>query len=276
MLRKIYYLLPPAARFWVRRLVYWPLDVSDALLGRRDPMVPPRGMIFTGSGDFKKQGLKIAGYLEQEAGLQAHHSVLDVGSGIGRMAVALTDILSEQGRYEGFDVVKKGVLWSQKHISSRYPNFHFRYIDLGNDLYKSSHNNAADFTFPYEEDQFDCVVVISVFTHMLPEEVSRYLKEISRVMKSGGQCLATFFILNEDSKSLMQQQQHFNFPHERGHYRLMSERVQSANVAFEEEYLKKVIKEAGLRIKRNFPGYWCGRDKEGCKDFQDVIILEQE
>lgn len=276
MLRTLYYLLPPAARFWARRLVYWPMDMADRLLGRRDPLVPPRGMIFTGSGDFKKQGLKMAQYLQQESGLQAHHHVLDVGSGIGRMAVALTGILSEEGRYEGFDVVKKGVKWSQKHISSRFPNFHFRHIDLGNDLYKSSRNDAAGFTFPYADKEFDRVIVISVFTHMLPEEVSRYLKEIARVMQPNGKCMATFFLLNEYSKSRMLQRPQFNFPHDHGHYRLMSERVKSANVAFEEEYLKKMVKEAGLKMEKFFPGYWCGREKEACKDFQDIVVLGQE
>lgn len=276
MLRKIYYLLPPIARFWARRVVYWPLDVLDGLLGKRDPLVPPRGMIFTGSGDFKKQGLKMARYLQEEAELKAHHRVLDVGCGIGRMAVALTGILSTEGRYEGFDVVKKGILWSQKHISRRYPNFQFRHIELGNDLYKSSSNNAATFTFPYEDQQFDCVVVISVFTHMLPEEVSRYLHEISRVLKPQGRCLATFFILNEESKSLMQNQHHFHFPHDYGHYRLMSERVKAANVAFEEGFLSKASADAGLHIEKFFPGYWCGRDKEMCKDFQDILVLKHE
>lgn len=217
----------------------------------------------------------MARYLQQEAGLQPHHHVLDIGSGIGRMAVALTGILSEKGRYDGFDVVKKGVRWSQKHISSRFLQFHFKHIDLGNDLYKSSQNNAANFTFPYEDEQFDCIVVISVFTHMLPEEVSRYLHEISRVIKHDGKCLATFFVLNETSKQLMDQRGQFHFPYNYGHYRLMSERVKSANVAFEEEYLRKVAKKAGLKVGQYFPGYWPGREKENCKDFQDILVLEK-
>jgi ubiquinone/menaquinone biosynthesis C-methylase UbiE len=276
MLRKLYYLLPPAARFWARRIVYWPLDIADWVQGKRNPMVPPRGMIFTGSGDFKEQGRKMAQLLLREAGLQAHHQVLDVGSGIGRMDVALTDILSSQGRFVGFDVVKKGIRWSQKHISSRYPNFQFTHIDLGNDLYKSSRNNAADFTFPYKDGQFDCVTVISVFTHMLPEEVQRYLEEIQRVMKPGGRCLATFFLLNDTSRSLMQHQTHFHFPYDHGHYRLMSERVKSANVAFEEDYLQKSATKAGLRVEKYLPGYWCGRKKKECEDFQDVLVLVRE
>jgi ubiquinone/menaquinone biosynthesis C-methylase UbiE len=250
--------------------------VADWVLGRRDPLVPPRGMIFTGSGNFKKQGKKMVRLLQEEAELQPHHQVLDVGSGIGRMAVALTDVLSPKGQYEGFDVIQKGIRWSRKHISSRYPHFHFTHIDLGNDLYKSSQNNASNFTFPYEDEQFDCVMVISVFTHLLPEEVERYLKEIKRVTKPGGRCLATFFLLNAPSKSLMQNQSHFHFPYDHGHYRLMSERVKSANVAFEEEYLKKIVAEAGLRLEKHFPGYWCGRKKEACKDFQDVVVLVRE
>lgn len=275
MLRRLYYLLPPPARFWVRRLVYFPRDLFDLLAGRREPMIPPRGMIFTGAGDFKREGLKMRQYLVEETGLQPDHQILDIGSGIGRMAVALSGYLNEQGRYEGFDVVKKGVKWCQKNISSRFPNFHFRHIDLNNDLYKSSGGDASSFTFPYDEEQFDRIVLISVFTHMLPEEVAHYLIEISRVIKENGRCLATFFVLNEESKRLMEQQSHFNFPYDHGHYRLMSERVKSANVAFEERYLKKIAEAAGLEVEHFFPGHWCGREVNDCKDFQDIMILKK-
>ncbi len=273
MLRKLYYFLPPVARFWVRRLVYLPLDIFESLSGKRNPMVPPRGLIFTGSGDFEKQGQKMIRHLKDSTDLLPSHKILDIGSGIGRMAVALTGFLNSEGSYEGFDVVKKGVKWCQKNISSRYPNFQFQYIDLDNDLYKSSGASAEQFTFPYQEDQFDRILVISVFTHMLPKEVHQYLKEIYRVLQPGGQCLATFFILNNDSEALMEKNKHFHFPHDHGHYSLMSDRVKSANVAFEEDYLFSIVKEANLEIKHFFPGHWCGRNPKDCKDFQDILIF---
>jgi 2-polyprenyl-3-methyl-5-hydroxy-6-metoxy-1,4-benzoquinol methylase len=121
--RKLYYALPPAVRFMARRLYYLPIDTWENLTGQRDALTPPRGMIYTGSGAFRKQGKELVERFVKLAGLQPHHAVLDIGSGIGRVAIPLTEYLSEEGRYEGFDVVEKGVQWCQAHITQQFPNF---------------------------------------------------------------------------------------------------------------------------------------------------------
>jgi SAM-dependent methyltransferase len=260
-------------RFVARRLYYWPYDLYEGLSGQRDPMTPPRGMIFTGSGDFIAQGEKMLEYFQSIGKLEPHHHVLDVGCGIGRIAIPLTSYLDEDASYDGFDVVKRGVEWCNKHIHSRFPNFNFRYIDLNNDLYKASGASAANFTFPYPDDAFHFVVLTSVFTHMLPDEVHNYLREIRRVLKHGGSCFATFFLWNEETESLNNPA--FTFPYDKGHYRLMDEQVQSANVAFQEADLMAFINEIGFEVESTHYGYWAGRPKETCKDFQDILILRK-
>lgn len=277
ILRKLYYLLPPAWRFLARRLYYLPADLYEGLSGQRDAMTPPRGLIYTGSGDFRAQGEKMRGCLAELAGLQPRHRVLDVGSGIGRIAVPLTEYLSEEGSYEGFDVVEAGVRWCEKTITRRFPNFRFKYVDLGNSLYRSGGDNAAAFRFPYPDEDFDLVILTSVFTHMLPGEVANYLREIRRVLRPGGRCFATFFLWNEASAALSSNNPHFRFPHDHGHYRLMDEKVQAANVAYEEDYLRReMIEAAGLEAEQAHYGYWVGRKKEECKDFQDILVLRKK
>ncbi len=79
ILRTLYYRLSPQNRLRLRRLYYLPTDI----LGHRsDPKIPPRGMIFTGAGDFEYEGRRQLGYLEEYAGLQPDMAVLDIGSGI--------------------------------------------------------------------------------------------------------------------------------------------------------------------------------------------------
>ena len=275
MLRQVYYALPPNLRFLARRLYYAPTDMLDRLRGKRDDLTPPKGLIFTGSGDFKAQGQKLLGYFQEIGGLQPDHQVLDIGSGIGRIAVPLTTFLNTEGGYEGFDVVELGVKWCQNRISTRFPNFNFRYIPLDNDLYKSGGNNAANFQFPYSDQSFDFVILTSVFTHMLPDEVANYLKEIRRVLKPNGTCFATFFIWNEKSAQLSASNPAFQFPYDYGGYRLMDEVVKSANVAYEETELQRLVASAKLTTQQCHYGFWCGRPKEQCKDFQDILILKK-
>lgn len=269
--RKLFYSLPPSWRFIARRLYYLPVDAWQAISGKRDELTPPKGLIYTGGGDFRYQGELAAGHFKNFCKLQPHHRVLDVGSGIGRIAIPLTRFLNESGSYEGFDVVKKGVDWCRENISARFPNFRFQYISLDNDLYRSDGGSAAGFEFPYQAGSFDLAVVNSVFTHMLPEEVENYLKEIHRVLKSGGTCYATFFLFDEKTAW----PESFEFPFEYGHYRLMDDEVKSANVAFEENYLLKLARQKGFTVRHLFYGSWRGLPKENCKEFQDIVILEK-
>jgi len=273
-LRKIYYSIPASLRFTVRRLVFLPQDIWKSLFGKKE-LMPPKGLIFTGSGDFIELGNKLVNSLKVHCNLQPNHAVLDIGSGIGRVAIPLTKYLNEEGNYDGFDVIKTGIDWCQKYITTKHSNFQFRYVPLKNDLYRDSGNDAADFVFPYEDNSFDCVVLTSVFTHMLPEEVENYLGEIQRVLKKGGKCFVTFFILNEDAKKFISKNNHFNFPFDKGHYALMDEKVKGANVAFEEYYLEEVFLQKKLKIHAKHFGYWAGREKAKSVDFQDVIILEK-
>lgn len=275
MLRQLFYYLPPSLRFTARRLFFSPIDMFESISGKRDELTPPRGLIYTGSGDFKAQGERMRQFFIEKGELKPNARVLDVGSGIGRMAVPLTAYLSEEGSYEGFDAVELGVRWCQNHISKQFPNFNFRYVPLNNDLYRSDGIDAADYKFPYEDARFNFTILISVFTHMLPEQVENYLQEIARTLEDGGTCIATFFLLNEESKKLMPSNPAFAFPYDYGHYRLMDKQVKSANVAFAESYIENLVQSAGLSIAKCFYGYWCGRPKPQCEDFQDVLILKK-
>ncbi len=270
--RKLFYSIPPAWRFALRRFYYLPLDTWEVLTGQRDNLTPPKGLIYTGSGDFKKQGEQTLQYFIEFCGLAPRHRVLDVGSGIGRIAAPLSRYLDEEGSYDGFDVVEKGVDWCRKRIASRHPNFKFQYIPLDNDLYRKEGENAAGFRFPYDSNRFDLVVVNSVFTHLVLDEVDNYLGEISRVLKPGGRCYATFFLFDEKTKW----PEGFDFPFDYGRCRLMDDEVKSANVAFEEKYLlQELAVKKRLSVRHLFYGFWRGLPKETCKEFQDIVIFEK-
>ena len=191
---------------------------------------------------------------------------------MGRLAIPMTNFLKKTGRYEGFDIVERGVQWCQKNIATKHSNFNFKYVPLLNDLYTQHEQQAATFTFPYSNNTFDKVVLLSVFTHMTPPEVANYMQEIKRVLKKGGLCYATFFIINEEAKTKMKAP--FVFAHEYEYHYLMNQQVQAANVAYKEPFLKKVfLKENELTLEHIHYGWWCGREKATCVQFQDVVIF---
>ena len=274
-LRKLYYGLSPKLRRTARRLYYLPIDLYEGVLHKRHPLQPPRGKIYTDGGDFLKEGRDFLIHFKDLCKLEPHHRVLDIGSGIGRMAIPLTEYLNEKGTYEGFDIVEEGVAWCQQKISSKYPNFNFKLVTLKNDLYSKEGSSAKDFIFPYGNKEFDFSFLTSVFTHMLPEPVENYLKEISRVLKPNGRCLATFFILDEAVKKRISNNEVFNFKYDYGNYRLMDDKVKSANVAFELEFINKLAAKVGLKIEGYHPGYWSGLKKEDCLNFQDLLVFSK-
>lgn len=274
-LRKIYYSLPINLRFLIRRLFYFPVD----LISKKEYngiKLPPKGMIYTGGGDFLHQAKLHTNYLKEFAGLTPDSVVLDVGSGIGRSAIGLTEYLTDKGEYYGFDIVKKGVDWCQVNISNNYPNFHFKHIDLENDLYTNSGNKSTDFIFPYEDNKFDVVFLMSVFTHMQVEEIAHYLKEINRVLKKDGKCLATFFIYDDKIENKISNKSfRFSFPYNYNDYRLMNDNVKNANISLNKPYLDKISKDANLKIDNFIRGFWSEEIGIKNNDFQDIIIFKK-
>lgn len=269
--RALFYKLPPWLRYLLRIVRYLPADLLD-YRSRQQAMVPPRGMIFTGSGNFVKDGNKWLGIFKRY-GLQNSHSFLDIGSGIGRIARPLTGFLVKEARYEGLDIIPMGVRWCKKHISSRYPHFRFTQVNLKNDLYRSSGGDASTMVFPYDQASFDFACATSVFTHMLPAEVSNYLHQCHRVLKPGGVLVATFFIQDKDIRPVTGV--HLDFPHAHGHYALHSEDAKGANVRYDKDFLFETLQKTGFEQVDYQQGYWKGLPKVECMDFQDCLVLKK-
>ena len=147
--------------------------------------------------------------------LKPHESVLDLGSGSAHKAVPLTAYLNEHGRYEGHDIVAKWIAWCQRAYAP-YPNFSFA---LADDLYSSHYNpngpiKAKDYAFPYGDAQFDVVICLSLFTHLVPDETANYLRQVGRVLKPGGRLLMTAFLLTDETLPKLSSAS-IHFPHAR-------------------------------------------------------------
>lgn len=279
-LRDLWYGLSTRQRFLVRRLYYFPVDLYDKLRGATNKYVPPRGSIYTGSPagaeDYLKQGNSQLELLKDEIDLSPADSILDIGSGVGRTAIAISNFLNENGSYDGFDVVKEGVDWCNAGLGKDFSNFNFKYVPVFNDLYNKSKLKATDFKFPYEKNSFKKVFSFSLFTHMQIEEIQHYFSEIERVLKSDGLCFSTFFLYNSINEEYISSRKDFNFPYKKDDFRLMHNDVKSGNIAINEEKLKDMLKAANLEFVKIVDGFWKDdRDDKTKKEFQDIVVFKK-
>jgi SAM-dependent methyltransferase len=248
------------------------LDALDRARGRRDALTPPRRFVSGDYSDFERIGEEFRNYFVDLGELRRSDAVLDVGCGVGRMAVPLTRYLDPSARYEGFDVVPREVDWCRRHITARHPNFRFSLIDVRNPRYNP--DGIVDPTtvvFPYADESFDFAILTSVFTHMRAEESAHYLDELARVLRPGGRFLITYFLLNRESRERIDARgSHFEFAHGHGPARWEDADDPEAAVAYDQQAVRERHAARGLPITIVRPGYWSGRP-----DFltwQDVVV----
>jgi ubiquinone/menaquinone biosynthesis C-methylase UbiE len=145
---------------------------------------------------FAKYGKVISNILQEKAFLNHNSNVLEIGCGCGRIAVALAEILDE-GNYTGIDIEK--VALSACKTSNRLidKKFKFDFMDIYNREYNPEGKYlASHFDFPFKDENFDIIFLISVFTHMVPDDISNYIKEICRMVKRNGFCMFSAFLMD--------------------------------------------------------------------------------
>lgn len=130
-------------------------------------------------------------------GITSNSAVLEIGCGLGRTAFPLRYILSSDSSYDGFDICYNKIEFLEQTFDKARPNFRFTWANVHNTCYNSEgQERAAEYRFPYPDNSFDIVYAASVFTNILPEGAANHFKESARVLKPGGCCLFSFFLLD--------------------------------------------------------------------------------
>ncbi|HEY5714367.1 MAG TPA: class I SAM-dependent methyltransferase [Candidatus Gracilibacteria bacterium] len=275
MKKKLRYILPVGVKKGLKYSYYTLLDAKDFVTRKGEKGYPPRRLNFVGSHDFKKVGDEFLVHFKTLGKLKKDEKVLDIGCGIGRMAIPLSKYLSPDSTYRGFDIDKRGIVWCEKNITKYRPHFQFQYIDLYNKFYNANGKiHAHEFTFPYDQNRFDFVFATSVFTHLLPRDAEHYLEEIRRVTREDGRAFLTFFILDETSQALMKKDSskaHFSHQHKDHKDCFYSHRFNpEAEIAYTKYWLETQIKKAGFKNLEIYPGTWSGQ--KGIS-YQDIVIV---
>lgn len=260
------------AKAAARRLRWGAADLARR---KGDGLVPPRHLAFVGDGDFAQTGQQFLAYFRDLGGLRPDDRVLDVGCGVGRMAVPLTAYL-EGGSYAGFDIGRGMVRWCAGTITPRHPSFEFSWAPVYNGKYNPFGRIAAEeFRFPYGDAEFDFAFATSLFTHLLPGEVGNYLAETARVLKPGGTCLLTLFLLTEQAEAeIAAGRAMLPFTELIAGGRTTDPAQPEEAVAYPAAVIRELLAASGLSVREPIHhGLWA--NARGGLTLQDIVIAER-
>lgn len=228
---------------------------------------PPADSIFVGDGDYRAIGAEFLGHFVRLGRLRPHERVFDIGCGIGRMAVPLTQYLDERGSYDGVDPVMDGILWCAQTITPVYPRFHFQRLDIAHPLYNPQGSlPGTEVQFGFANGSFDFITMISVATHLPPDELAVYLGEASRLLAPGGRLFLTAFAL--DGQSSGQERLKFRrWGEGPGWYAI--EEAPLAAAGIDEAFLLETTAGTGLAVECLRRGHWRG---QSAAHYQDLLI----
>ncbi len=266
--------LPRPIRWSLRVMYFVPLDLAAYLLGRNDPATPPRWMNFTGAvTDLAASREQLKQNLVSMVDLSPTSRVLEIGCGFGRLGISLSRYLDEDGEYHGIDIVPSAINWCNRNVQGPHGNVHFIHADIYNGEY-NPHGclKASDYRFPFGNSTFDIVVLISVFTHMLPTDVDHYLSEIARVLAPGGRCYATYAIITDRVKARMAEGiASLKFKNDMGTHWVMNESTPELGVAYDEVFLRDLHHSHNMAVEFH-PGEWSEGFGAGS---QDLVIAHR-
>ena len=113
--------------------------------------------------------------------------------------------------------------------------------------------------FPYEDNIFDFVVLNSVFTHMLPEDVAHYFSEIARVLRPGGRSFITYFLMDEAAhQAILSGRAKTRFEHGFGVFHADNPDSLEDAVAYDDGFVMRLYAASEARVETVLRGSWRG------------------
>ena len=216
-------------------------------------------------------------------GARVDSNVLEIGCGVGRLALPLRYLLLE-GSYDGFDIRKAPIAFLQQNFTPVHSNFRFHHADLVNSYYNArGSTQTSNYRVPVGDASIDLVFAASIFTHMLPGYTSHYFHEAARALRPGGRCVFSFFLLDNyrpgAARPLGFARPDFNLDHH------LEEFGDGFALAFPDDpermtgysltLIRSFADAAGLEIEGDpLPGLWSG-SFEAPIAAQDLVILRK-
>lgn len=267
--RAVRQILPSASRLTYNplfRAVVDSFDFLPKLLCQELSTIPPNHMrirVGVGNRIFANQVIYLTG--PKDFWMHAFHAgfcrldstVVDIGCGCGRYAHPLRDyhFKSERfaGKYVGVDIDEEMLDWCRKHYDSE--RFSFFRSNHSSKAYRGMTNGNSHYRIPLEDESADFVFSTSLFTHLLEEQLMNYCQESFRILKPGGHMAMACFSMDHLPPTYGGRH---TFRHRISNAYVESLEVPEAAVAYREEFLFAVARQAGFRTAevQTAPGDW--------------------
>lgn len=224
---------------------------------------------------FAKYGRLLANILHENTGFERNAEILEIGCGCGRVALGLMPLLDD-GKYTGMEINRASVEACHQNSALRAKRFKFDLLDVYNREYNPTGTLQADcYTLPYSDGQFNVVFLVSVFTHMLEKDVTKYIQEISRVLHPGGYCMLTAFLVDY-GKVFKDAEISFSFTDGASHLR--SEAIPEMAVGYYLKFFETEFGKQGMDLTAKLPGSWRSTaEVESTSGFaQDILFFRKK
>lgn len=139
---------------------------------------PPVELIENVSGlqnekDFASHGADLFVALSEATpvSMNEYHSILDFGCGCGRLARMFK---GHPHRVSGCDIDNRHVEWVNKNLN-----------------HMKATRTSVNPPLPYNDNEFDAVISISIFTHLTEKKQDEFLSELHRICRPGGSLFLT-------------------------------------------------------------------------------------
>ena len=152
------------------------------------------GAHFLDDRTFVQSGMADVRRLERAFGLAAGDVVLDIGCGVGRLAIGVV-ATENAAEYVGMDVAKDSIAWCRRNIQRHHPALRFVHLDVANARYQPDGRAIDDsYRLPLPDASVAVIHLYSVFSHMEADDVRRYLREFRRLLRPDGGVFLTAFL----------------------------------------------------------------------------------
>lgn len=173
--------------------------------------------------------------------LTAAADIVEIGCGCGRIATHLNaDYFS--GTYLGIDIDPEMIEYCRSHFPSS--QFTFALSPHTSSTYHSLARSAQkplSFSLAEPESK-DFIYSTSLFTHLLEEQVTFYLRQSFRALRHGGMVVMSFFCIEHVDLG-----KPWTFSHRRGNAYIDIERYPEAAIAYSKDYMVRIVRVLGFR-----------------------------